>query len=477
MTEASEQAPLSAAEIITSDLSGQKAELADLQARATQQYSLKHYTEASDLYSQAVQLQAEINGSDLAPENAELLYLYGKSLYQVGVSKSDVLGGTVTGEADAAKAKEIKGKTGESSSSAGLATVVEGDEEEEVAAEVVTKVVESKDGATKQEAAGAPKPYFQITGDDNLYDSDEDEEAEADGPAPEGEGEQEEDDLVASWNVLDMARLLFTRQLEETSVSKGKSTTISPEIRHIKERLADTHDLLAEISLEGERFPAAVSDFKEALTLKRELYDQANSVMAEAHYKLSLALEFAAVTPAAPVEGTDEQAPPPAEAEATIDEAGREEAAKQMEEAIESCRARVKKEETLLKTDPAAASSHKPKIDRASIDDLKDMISDMEQRLTDLRAPPVTMSAAEQAVGPADASALNGILGSILGESPEEQKARLEEAVKGANDLSGLVRRKKVESKEGGGSNGVKRKAEGDLSPAKKVKVEGVAEE
>ena len=38
---------------------------------------------------------------------------------------------------------------------------------------------------------------------------------------------------------------------------------------------------------------------------------------------------------------------------------------------------------------------------------------------------------------------LNGILGSILGESTTAQRARLDEASKGARDVTGLVRRKK----------------------------------
>ena len=44
---------------------------------------------------------------------------------------------------------------------------------------------------------------------------------------------------------------------------------------------------------------------------------------------------------------------------------------------------------------------------------------------------------------PSGSGPLNGILGSILGEDPAQQKARIEEATKKANDLSGLVRHKK----------------------------------
>lgn len=41
---------------------------------------------------------------------------------------------------------------------------------------------------------------------------------------------------------------------------------------------------------------------------------------------------------------------------------------------------------------------------------------------------------------------VQGILGTMLGSEPETQKTRLEEASKGANDLTGLVKRKKVET-------------------------------
>lgn len=76
-----------------------------------------------------------------------------------------------------------------------------------------------------------------------------------------GEGEEEgeeEDDLAAAFEVLDLARVLFTKKLEQPEVievaeGKGKEVGDSSATRHDKERLADTHDLLAEISLENER--------------------------------------------------------------------------------------------------------------------------------------------------------------------------------------------------------------------------------
>src|SRR5947199_10557636 len=71
-------------------------QLADLIARATAAYAIKDYSPAAELYSQATELQAEMNG-EMAVENADLLDSYGKCLYFVAVSKSDVPGGTAAG--------------------------------------------------------------------------------------------------------------------------------------------------------------------------------------------------------------------------------------------------------------------------------------------------------------------------------------------------------------------------------------------
>lgn len=54
--------------------------------------------------------------------------------------------------------------------------------------------------------------------------------------------------------MLDLARVLFMKRLEQPEgEGKGKEVGDSPMTKHLKERLADAHDLLAEISLENER--------------------------------------------------------------------------------------------------------------------------------------------------------------------------------------------------------------------------------
>lgn len=76
---------------------------------------------------------------------------------------------------------------------------------------------------------------------------------------------------------------------------------------------------------------------------------------------------------------------------------------------------------------------------------------------------------------------MSGILASALGESPAEMQARVEEAKKNANDLTNLVRKKKVAKTEEpdvstNGMNGSgKRKLDDDEvaeADSKKAKVE-----
>ena len=165
---------------------------------------------------------------------------------------------------------------------------------------------------------------------------------------------------------------------EKAGEGKGKATGEPAAVRHLKELLADTHDLQAEISLEGERFPNAVVDIKESLALKESFLPFEHSHIAEVHFKLSLALEFSSVT-----QQTEEGGEVADGGQAHIDEAMREEAAKEMETAIASCKLRIEKEQASLDGSPTPLTTgHKGKITKEHIDDAKDMVKDMEQRVS-----------------------------------------------------------------------------------------------
>lgn len=327
-----------------------QAKLARLTEEGLRRYLVKDYTSASDLYGEATELQAELNG-ETATQNAELLYLYGRSLYEVGVNNSDVLGTKVGGAAEASSSSKEKSAAGIGK---GDAATAERDRTKQETAEAKARSNNGPADPLAQEPV-AKKTLFQFEGDEESNGSDEEEQDDEGGEeGPGKDAEAEEDDFTLAWESLDLARVLFDRQLQEHQSSKDKEEGGSDfaGTRHVRHRLADTHDLLAEISLEHEKFSEAVQDFRSSLSLKQELYPKESGIIAEAHYKLSLALEFAAITR------------PPGEPSASdvmkeirYDKAVRHEAAQQMEAAINSAKARVEQEEGLLMSQASGGGS------------------------------------------------------------------------------------------------------------------------
>lgn len=129
-----------------------------------------------------------------------------------------------------------------------------------------------------------------------------------------------------------------------------------------------------------------------------------------------------------------------------------------MEAAISSTKLKLQNKEVEL------ATLHSPEDNEATrkqIADVKDIIADMEQRvslasylgssiaqlaltnvhfqLVDLRKPPIDVNAAIFGAG---GNPMGGILGTALGESAAEKESRIEEAKKTATDLTGLIRKK-----------------------------------
>ncbi|KAI0434376.1 hypothetical protein F5Y09DRAFT_328272 [Xylaria sp. FL1042] len=432
--------------------------LADMVAKATALYQSKKYAEAAEIFSTATERQAELNG-EMAPENADVLFLYGRCLFKVGQSNSDVLGGKAP--ADKKKSNSVdkpKAKKPQAESSTADAPEKEKAGADEAVDEGVATIAKSA-GSEEQKLPDAKKPLFQFTGDENFEESDEEEEADG-----EGQEEEEDDDLAVAFEILELSRVLFEKQLQEATTSEGPDKDVAADenrlVRHFKERLSDIHDLLAEISLENEKFPEAIKDCRATLKYKEELYTEDSEIVAEAHFKLSLALEFASMT----TTGEDGDGAGPK----TVDEVMRTEAAEELEKAIESTKLKLQNKEVEL------ATSHAPEDNdetRKQITDVKEIIADMEQRLTELRKPPVDMSAALGQDNP-----LTGLLGQAFGESSSEQAARVEEAKKKAKDLSGLVRKKakeepKPEPEESNGKRKAEEPADGQEDP-KKAKVE-----
>ncbi|KJK63451.1 SHNi-TPR [Aspergillus parasiticus SU-1] len=427
---------------LQSDNECMMAYLANLTERAAAKDAVKDFNAAAELYSEATELQAKLNG-ELSLDNADLLYSYGKSLYNVAVSKSDVLGSKVAGESQTQVHDPFTVNTFSSGTASGGDNLVQDATFNGLARK---EVLPGKAQSQNVE----DKPYFQFTGDENFDASDSDED-QSDG---EEGAEEAEDDFANAFEVLDLARILYLKKLNATEEEhgKGKAADLPPYIKQIKERLADTYDLQAEISLEAERFTDAVTDLRTALDLRQSLFPMEDPSIAECHYKLSLALEFASVNKA-------DDNPAGGKSDRMTNEQMRKEAASQMEKAIESCQVRMAQEQKILDND-SAMEEDKATAMKRKIANVKDIIADMEQRvslnhpnleftsrnhghltglqLVDLKRPPVSLEDKDEK----NEAMLKGILGQIMGQPPSEQMVQLDKATKGANDLSAFVKRR-----------------------------------
>ncbi|KAK4065178.1 uncharacterized protein Triagg1_8617 [Trichoderma aggressivum f. europaeum] len=441
---------------VDDDIKSKKVTLADLSAKGTALYAHKKYEAAADVFSRASILQAEING-ELAPENAEILFHYGRSLFKVGQSKSDVLGGSAPAPAE----KKTKSSGGASSKKANKADEGEG------AQEGGAEQGKDKKNEDKDDVPEGKKLFFQFTGDENFDESDEDE-----GQEEGDQDEEEDDDLATAFEILELARVCYQKQLdqlreeeaqgEDEGKGKGKEVTKedSSAVRHIKERLAETHDCLAEISLENERYPNAIEDGRTSLNYKVELYPEESEIIAEAHYKLSLALEFASLT-VADDEGKNTK-------REEIDQGLRDEAVAEMELAIKSFKLKMQAIEVEI---ASSASPEDNELSRKAVEEMKEVIAELEQRLVDLKKDPLSVT---ELLGDG-ANPLGGILGAAFGQSAAEVQARVEEASKNAVDLTSLVRKKMAKDDDAvNGSGNTKRKADEESTEleTKRSKVE-----
>ena len=135
MSEAEAQKALEAPVLTEESRKESQAQLAEFKAAATKEYSLKNYAVAADWYSKASELQMLLNG-EMSPDNADLLYAYGRCLYHVAISKSDVLGSKVAGSGEEPKKKKRKTET--------VSEDVTKTGEEKLAEDVVGAVVEEQ---------------------------------------------------------------------------------------------------------------------------------------------------------------------------------------------------------------------------------------------------------------------------------------------------------------------------------------------
>ena len=92
------------------------------------------------------------------------------------------------------------------------------------------------------------------------------------------------DDLQVAWEVLDTARLIYEKAIEEDSGLNQGTLSLS---------LANVYSTLAEVSMESDAFDNAIQDFLKALDLRKRFLSEGDRAIPEIIFKLGMAHELA----------------------------------------------------------------------------------------------------------------------------------------------------------------------------------------
>jgi HAT1-interacting factor 1 len=108
----------------------------------------------------------------MSPQNADILFLYGRSLFKVGQLASDILGGGVAVEKKKQKSNGEKKKANGAAAAKQEAVKAEEKSALETVAEEGATAIAEQNGSTPKLDEPA-KPLFQFTGDENFDDSED----------------------------------------------------------------------------------------------------------------------------------------------------------------------------------------------------------------------------------------------------------------------------------------------------------------
>merc|ERR1712119_58971 len=204
---------------------------------------------------------------------------------------------------------EVEEKVGEALEENFQESLQKKEEKSKESKEGESKSEESKTGESKSEESkegdagtseGSKNKKVETTEDEGMEEGDDSEAEESNGEdmdaeksttegADNTEGDSEKKDeeeepsnLQLAWEMLELAKMVYTKQVEESAVD------IKSEI---EEKLCSTMLALGEVSLENENYKQAVEDIRMCLK-KQESLPKDSRVVAETHYQLGVALGF-----------------------------------------------------------------------------------------------------------------------------------------------------------------------------------------
>jgi HAT1-interacting factor 1 len=342
-------------------------------------YAAKNFELSVEHYGDACQLFSQTHDGE---EDPHLLHLYGKALFQLAQSRNGLFGGgdaegtEKLDETETEKPQEKKNGMFTFSEDVPLAEETDSGDEQPVQGEV-----EEDDAENEGE--------YQ---DENQEQEQEQEQEQVQEQVQ--EPLEEQTDFEVAWEVLDLARTLFEAELpsEPHDIPESPTESTDPAIQ-TRLKLSDIYDLLGEISLETENFKQAAEDFESLLKIRESIYPFESNMVSEAHYKLSLALEFN-----------------------FEDEKAKEKAVDHLKKAISS-----------IKKNQEQNADNKN----------DDLIKDLEIRLEDLQKDPNELFNQQKQ------EILKGILGEATGSSSGGNQTTTT-APQQVNDLTSMVKKRKA---------------------------------
>jgi nuclear autoantigenic sperm protein len=284
---------------------------------------VKDVASAISSLGEACQILVEVNGP-LCAENAEAHFYYGRALLEQSRLDLAVFDGGMPGEKGSSSDSDEE-KEGEDEEEEG--SDEEGDDDkkdkEDNEAEAdggsdldkknkmktkengidrnETAEVKAEDNKKEEEDLNAPSPMESDANADTKPGTTSSEVNVADVSAisnGDKEGEEELSNLELAWEVLEVAKLGYSNQLQLANLQLGEAKTDEEKATSLKtknsllKRLAETHSLLGEVATESENYVQAVEDFKMGIKILEEFETPDSREIAQYYFQMGLAFSF-----------------------------------------------------------------------------------------------------------------------------------------------------------------------------------------
>jgi len=235
---------------------------------------------------------------ETAVECAEPYFYYGKALLELSRLEAGVLGNALKGVPDKDDVKEDSQiedpeKLTEEEREEVEETVGDALEDNHVVCSIFNEKTtgDLDDETTEDDSAEEEEPQEGETAKEDSQKEEakdykneakpDEQEMEVDSK-PAEDAEEEPSNLQLAWEVLELAKLAFTKQAEATA----------KEAKEGGKKLCDTLLLLGEVSMENENYEQAVEDLNTCLKKRQETMPIDKRALAQTHYQLGIALGF-----------------------------------------------------------------------------------------------------------------------------------------------------------------------------------------